>query len=253
MAKEKGGESKGTLHSILEALEGLAEKGLDSPGGGEAANAGGLFELAAAEGPYEEVLICRSLGTATVYIRGKDLYIVPNGKLNRVDGKAIGNYVGVFRSKLGADLLTFPEAPSKPYDKPSPIPDFRTRLNPTKAVWRLPEGSIFAVGPANSYVIPLRDKSAQLVISIAMVITGGTRRYEGARGTISSLGATWFPYVPGLTLAQTLKDGAVFEAKGVHSMRITLEEYQAPATEDRGGEEPDEEDEEERDESEDES
>src|SRR5207302_3157490 len=43
----------------------------------------GLFELAAAEGPYERVIICRSLGTATVYIKGSDLYIVPNGRLHR--------------------------------------------------------------------------------------------------------------------------------------------------------------------------
>jgi hypothetical protein len=240
MAKEHEGQTKGLLHKLAKALEGIEEKGdADAPHSGDAAAASGLFELAAAEGPYEKVLICRSLGTATVYIRGKDLYIVPNGKLNRLNGAAIGNYVGVFKSKLGADLFKFPDAPSAPYDKPSPIPDFRSQLNPTKAVWRLKWGSIFAVGPANSYVIPLRDKSAQLVISIAMVITGGTRRYEGARGTISSLGATWFPYVPGLTLDKTLKDGAVFEAKGVHGMRITLEKYQAPAP--SGGEEEEEE------------
>jgi len=39
----------------------------------------GLFELAAAEGPYERVIICRSLGTATLYIKGADLFIVPDG------------------------------------------------------------------------------------------------------------------------------------------------------------------------------
>ncbi|HXO28846.1 MAG TPA: hypothetical protein VOA80_15960 [Thermoanaerobaculia bacterium] len=229
MPKDEG--SKGALQSIAEALKTLADKG----GGGLGGNlgdgpAGGLFELAAAEGPYERVIITRSLGTATVYIRNKvDLYIVPNGRLHRLNGDFAGNYVGVFKSKVGDDLFTFPPAPEKPYDKPSPIPDFRMKLHPTKAIWRLHEGSIFAVGPANSYVIPLRDQSAQLVISIAMVITGGTRRFEGARGTISSLGATWFPFIPGIGLDKTLKDGAVFEAKGVHGMRITLREDQAPA------------------------
>jgi hypothetical protein len=35
--------------------------------------------------------------------------------------------------------------------------------------------------------------------------------------------------VPGLALQDTLKTGAIFEAKGVHGFRITLKKYQAPA------------------------
>jgi len=187
----------------------------------------GLFELAAAEGPVEQVLICRSLGIAKVYIKGEDLFIVPNGKLHRLTGEEVGYYTGVFRSKLAANLLKFPPVPDPPFDKPSPIPDFRKRLNPTKAIWNFGDGSIIATGPANSYIIPLKDKWNQLVISIAMVITKGTGRYEGALGTISSLGATWFPYVPGLSLQESLKTGAIYEAKGVNCMRITRECFQA--------------------------
>ena len=187
----------------------------------------GLFELAAAEGPFEEVIITRSLGIAKVYIKGDDLFIVPNGKLHRLTGEEVGYYTGVFRAKVSDDLLTFPPTPHPPFDKPSPIPDFRKKLHPTKAIWKFGDGSIIATGPANSYVIPLKDKSAQLVISIAMVITKGTGRYEGALGTISSLGATWFPYVPGLSLQESLKTGAIYEAKGVHGFRITREEFQA--------------------------
>ena len=201
----------------------------------------GLFELAAAEGPYERVIICRSLGTATLYIKNPDLFIVPDGRLHRLTGEDVGTYVGVFKARVDDDLLKFPPAPSAPYDKPSPIPDFRKSLHPTKAIWRFPNGHVFAVGPANSYVIPLRDGSAQLVISIAMVITGGTRFYKGARGTISSLGATWFPNVPGLGLKGALKNGAVYEAKGVHGFRITLGEYQAGAGSDTGGKQNDDE------------
>jgi hypothetical protein len=189
----------------------------------------GLFELAAAEGPFEEVIITRSLGIAKVYIKGDDLFIVPNGKLHRLTGEEVGYYSGVFRAKLSDDLLTFPPSPHPPFDKPSPIPDFRKKLHPTKAIWKFGDGSIIATGPANSYVIPLKDKSAQLVISIAMVITKGTGRYEGARGTLSSLGATWFPYVPGQTLQDGLKNGAIYEAKGVHGMRITRGIFQAGA------------------------
>jgi hypothetical protein len=220
--------------TISSALSSIAKALAAVPGAGAGATpsplaAHGLFQLAAAEGPYEEVIICRSLGTATVSIRkeGKDLYIVPNGKLNGLNGEYLGEYTGVFRAKTDDDLLTFPEQPKEPFDKPSHIPDFRQRLHPTKAIWKFHEGSIMAVGPANSYVIPLRDRSSQLVISIAMVITNGTGRYAGARGTISSLGATWFPYIPGLQTKDTLKDGAIFEAKGVHGFRITLKEYQA--------------------------
>lgn len=228
----------GALSSIAKALEGI-------PGGGggwgsSRAATDGLFQLAAAEGPYEEVIVCRSLGTATVTIHQKDLYIVPNGKLNGLDGEELGWYTGVFNAKTTDNLFKFPEAPQEPFDKPSPIPDFRQKLHPTKAVWKFREGSVYATGPANSYVIPLKDKSAQLVISIAMVITGGTERYKGARGTISSLGATWFPYVPGLALQDTLKTGAIFEAKGVHGFRITLKKYQGAGPPDASSDDEDE-------------
>ena len=208
----------------------------------------GLFELAAAEGPFEQVFICRSLGTAKIYIKQNDLFIVPNGKLHRLTGEEVGWYTGVFKAKVTDNLLKFPPRPSPPFDRPSPIPDFRRRLKPTKAIWNFADGSITATGPANSYVIPLKDKSAQLVISIAMVITNGTGRYEGALGTISSLGATWFPYVPGGTLADSLKTGAIFEAKGVHGFRITREEFQAKdddADENKDGYEDEDEDEDE--------
>lgn len=206
----------------------------------EIAMGSGLFELAAAEGPYEEVIIVRSLGTAKIFINGNTLYIVPNGKLHRLTGERVGWYSGVFKSTVDDPLTKFPPPPSKPYTKPSPIPDFRKRLHPTKAIWNFPDGSIEAAGPANSYVIPLKDQTAQLVISIAMVIGRGTGRYEGARGTISSLGATWFPYIPGLPLQKSLKSGALFEAKGVHGFRITLAKYQAQ--QDSGAESYEEED-----------
>ena len=191
----------------------------------------GLFELAAAEGPFEEVIITRSLGIAKVYIKGDDLFIVPNGKLHRLTGEEVGYYTGVFRAKVSDDLFKFPPVPQPPFDKSSPIPDFRKRLHPTKAIWNFGDGSIIATGPANSYIIPLKDKSNQLVISIAMVITKGTGRYEGALGTLSSLGATWFPYVPGLSLQESLKTGAIYEAKGVHGMRITRRIFQAKGDE----------------------
>jgi hypothetical protein len=105
------------------------------------------------------------------------------------------------------------------------------RLHPTKAIWKFPDGNIEGAGPANSYLVPYKDKTAQLVISIAMVIARGTGRYEGARGTISSLGATWFPFIPGLPLQKSLRNGALFEARGVHAFRISLSKYQAEPVE----------------------
>jgi hypothetical protein len=216
-------KEEGALHQIAKTLEELAQQYAGPVPHGLVGPASNCFELAAAEGPYEHVIICRSLGTATIYVDGTKLHIVPNGKLHRLDCELVGDYVGVFQSTTDSDLTTFPEAPEEPYDKPSYIPDFRTKLHPTKAVWNFKGGnSVYAVGPANSYVIPLKDNTAQLVISIAMVITGGTGIYTGAHGTISSLGATWFPYLPGGKLTDSLKAGAVFEAKGVHGFRITL-------------------------------
>jgi hypothetical protein len=247
MAREERNESfTRAVDNLVQALRGYTGKKHKTSGGhvyGPTSESG-LFELMAAEGPFEEVIVCRSLGIAKVYIRGKSLYIVPNGKLHRLTGEEVGWYTGVFKSKLGANLLKFPERSHPPFDRPSRIPDFRPKLNPTKAIWKFGDGSIIASGPANSYVIPLKDRSAQLVISIAMVITQGTGRYEGALGTISSLGATWFPYIPDLSLKDSLKDGAIFEAKGVHGFRITREQFQA-GDQDEGGYEDESEDEDE--------
>jgi hypothetical protein len=217
-------ENPGSLSRIADELEQLVKAGgMGRPSGGS----GNCFELAAAEGPYEEVIICRSYGTAKVFIRNKtDLYIVPNGKLHRLNCEYVGDYVGVFKSSLTDDLLKFPDIPDEPFDQPSPIDDFRMKLHPTKAKWEFHDGTIYGVGPANSYIVPIKDGSNQLKISIAMVLTGGTGRYKGARGTISSLGATWFPFVPGGSLQDSLKDGAVFSARGVHGFRITFAEDQ---------------------------
>jgi len=218
-------EKPGSLSRIADELEQLVKSG--SVGRQQSGGSSNCFELAAAEGPYEEVIICRSYGTAKVFIRNKtDLYIVPNGKLHRLNCEYVGDYVGVFKSSLTDDLLTFPDPPDEPYDQPSPIADFRTKLHPTKAKWEFHDGTIYGVGPANSYIVPIKDGSNQLKISIAMVLTGGTGRYKGARGTISSLGATWFPYIPGGKLQDSLKDGAIFTARGVHGFRITLAEDQ---------------------------
>lgn len=218
-------EKPGSLSRIADELEQLVRNvGGVGRSSGVSSN---CFELAAAEGPYEEVIICRSYGTAKVFIRNKtDLYIVPNGKLHRLNCEYVGNYVGVFKSSINDDLLKFPDMPQEPFDQPSPIEDFRLKLHPTKAKWEFHDGTIYGVGPANSYIVPIKDGSNQLKISIAMVLTGGTGRYKGARGTISSLGATWFPYVPGGSLQDSLKDGAIFSARGVHGFRITLEEDQ---------------------------
>lgn len=230
MAKEEQNEAvNSAMSNLAQALRGYTGK--KSKMGGSHVFAptseSGLFELMSAEGPYEQVIICRSLGTAKIYIKGDDLFIVPNGKLHRLTGEEVGWYTGVFKAKVSDDLLKFPPRPRPPFDKPSSIPDFRRKLKPTKAIWKFGDGSIIAAGPANSYVIPLKDRSAQLVISIAMVITNGTGRYDGALGTISSLGATWFPYIPGSSLKDSLKDGAIFEAKGVHGFRITRQVFQA--------------------------
>ena len=216
----------GSLSRIADELEEFVKSGPAFRSSGASSN---CFELAAAEGPYEEVIICRSYGTARVFIPNKtDLYIVPNGELHRLNCEDVGHYVGVFKSSVTDDLFTFPEEPEEPYDVPSPIPDFRMKLHPTKAKWEFHDGTIYGVGPANSYIVPIKDGSNQLKISIAMVLTGGTKRYEGARGTISSLGATWFPYVPGGTLQSSLKDGAIFSARGVHAFRITFAKDQKP-------------------------
>src|ERR1700704_735070 len=98
------------LSSIAHALEGFPGGG----GGGTPAAASGLFQLAAAEGPYEQVIVCRSLGTATVTIHQKDLFIVPNGKLNGLDGSELGFYTGVFNAKTTDNLFQFPDAPQEP-------------------------------------------------------------------------------------------------------------------------------------------
>jgi len=118
----------------------------------------------------------------------------------------VGTYVGVFKARVDDDLLTFPAAPSPPYSKPSPIPDFRQTLHPTKAVWRFPNGTS-----------SLSDRRTVTSFRYATVQPSWSFRSRWSLpGALASTGARagrfprWrhvVPNVPGLALKDSLNNG----------------------------------------------
>src|SRR5260370_9919995 len=64
----------------------------------------------------------------------------------------------------------------------------------TQAHWVFGDrSSIIVAGPATSHLVPLPDGSFIFMVSTAQIITGGTRRFEGAYGLVQSLVSTHVP------------------------------------------------------------
>lgn len=169
-------------------------------------------------GPYEKSFVRYSVGTGTFYEERGTGYIVVNGTMYRLDGTEDGLYEAVFKAwfKDPAVLLIHPKPPEQTFDRPSPTGHIK-ETNDTKAKWTFEDGSYVAgLGPAVSYIAPLKDGGVQFWVSAAAFLTNGGGRFENAIGQETSLGSTWFPGPP------DLKPGTVFEAKVTHSFRIIL-------------------------------
>jgi hypothetical protein len=187
-------------------------------------SSGSSYEVAAAAGPYEEVLIRHSVGTGTVRIRPDGVYIIVTGRMYTLEGVEDGTYEAVFKAgftKIPEDLTDYPQKPNDIYDQPTELEEVR-HLARTKARWKFKDGSSCeGPGPAPSYIAPLKNGNVQFWVSASAVVVAGTGNYDGVIGQETSLGSTWFPAQP------SLQDGEQFEAKVLHCFKLIRKEYRA--------------------------
>jgi hypothetical protein len=185
---------------------------------------GRAFEVAAAAGPYEEVLVRHSVGIGTVRIAPDGLYIIVTGTMYTIAGTQDGKYEAVFKAgftNVPGDLVDYPPAPNSTYNAPTTLDEVK-HLALTKARWTFADGSSCeGPGPAPSYIAPLRHGNVQFWVSAGAVIVKGSGKYDGVIGQETSIGSTWFPAQP------TLQDGEQFEAKVIHCFKLIRKEYRA--------------------------
>lgn len=201
----------GELGRIVDAIQGSAS--VSAPGG---ISSGSLFELMAAAGPYEEVLVRHSVGTGTVKYKDKEAYIIVTGTMYDLNGREDGTYEAVFKAGFSKpeDLLDYPSKPNNVYDRPTTVQQVKY-LARTKARWTFADGSSCeGPGPAPSYICPLTNGNVQFWVSAGAVVVAGTGRYEGCFGQQCSLGSTWFAAQP------TLEEGEQFEARVLHIFKL---------------------------------
>lgn len=137
------------------------------------------------------------------------------------NGNWFGYQLGVHHSLATVqDFLTVPPPPEGAFDDPnSPVP-FTEVKEYTKGVWTFPDGSeIYAVGPAQSHLVPFKDGSFLFMVTTGQTITKGTGRYEGCAGIKEATGTTFIP--PGLIQSGKFPTGGLeFTARTIETFRI---------------------------------
>ena len=138
-----------------------------------------------------------------------------------LNGNWFGYQLGIHHSlSTPQDFLSTPPPPTGAFDDPaSPVPQTPVKEY-TKGVWTFRDGSqVYAVGPAQSHLVPFTDGSFLFMVTTAQTITSGTGRYEGCAGIKEATGTTLIP----AGLIQSGKfpiPGLEFEAKTVEPFRI---------------------------------
>ena len=154
--------------------------------------------------PREEVLIRYIIGTGTVSPDGR--HIVLKAGMYQLNGERDGYHHGVLQARFRdpAELTPLPPAPREPLDAPSEVVPLDVRGD-TKARWIFGDGStLTGVGPALAEVVSLRGGAQFLFVPVLTAFTGGTGRFEGARGIKTALGSTFLApqarFAPGATI-----------------------------------------------------
>ena len=178
----------------------------------------GSGDQVAPAGPFEKSFVRYSEGKGTFYEEDGTGFIVVEGRMYTLNGTADGLYQAVFKAWFQDPLvlLKHPKPPEQTFDRPSPVEAIKN-VNDTKAKWTFGDSSyIVELGPAISYLAPVRNGGFQFWVSAAAFLTNGGGRYADAIGQETSLGSTWFAGPP------DLKPGTSFPAKVTHSFRIIL-------------------------------
>jgi hypothetical protein len=136
-------------------------------------------------------------------------------------GKWVGYQLGVHRSQATVeDFLNVPPPPQGSFDDPSSPMPHPAPKEYTKGVWSFEDGSeIYAVGPAQSHLVPFKDGSFLFMVTTGQTITEGTGRYKGCAGIKEATGTAFVP--PGLIQSGAFPSaGLEFEAKTIETFRI---------------------------------
>jgi hypothetical protein len=178
----------------------------------------------------EEVILVYCVGQGTFSEDSGPDHAQINLMMDMYDfhGNWVGFQQGVHVSdSTPADLLTTPPPPPAPFNQPSPVPR-QTVKEWTKGIWTFADGSsVYAVGPAQSHLVPFKDGSFLFMVTTSQVLAGGTGRYEGCVGIKNATGTTHVP----AGLLQSGKfptPGLQFTARTIETFRIALQPFVQP-------------------------
>ena len=166
----------------------------------------------------EEVILCYCVGEGTFSDDVKTINLMMD--VYDFNDNWIGHQQGVHLSLTPLDvLLSTPPAPPPPFDQPSEVPTKEVQ-EWTKGIWTFADGSaVYAVGPAQSHLVPFQDGSFVFTVTTGQVLAGGTGRYDGCAGIKSATGSAFVP----AGLIQSGKfpaPGFKFKARTVENFRI---------------------------------
>ncbi len=170
---------------------------------------------------HERVIIRYTKGTGQLSPDRR--YIALDMKQFKVDGSRNGWHQGVWKAlfRTVADLETVPSPPVDPMDQPvGPVDDIAP-LAQTKAIWNFGGcDAVYAVGPALSHLVILRNQWANFSVACSQVITNGTGIFEGVHGLKQSLGATRLPPGAQNVMFDPSKPVPPFEATTIDTFRV---------------------------------
>lgn len=146
-----------------------------------------------------------------------------------LNGNWFGYQQGVHHSlSTVQEFLSTPPPPEGGFNDPnSPVPHPPVKEY-TKGVWTFADGSeIYAVGPAQSHLVPFKDGSFLFMVTTGQTITKGTGRYEGCAGIKQATGTTYIP--PGaIQSGKFPTPGMEFEARTIETFRIVKKQDTGP-------------------------
>jgi hypothetical protein len=167
--------------------------------------------------PREEVIIGWGIGLGTLRKDNKGITFLVD--MYTLDGKPNGSLIVSSETTVTgpADLLNPPPMPEVIPADPDPVERMATQSF-GKARWTFPDGSsLTGLGVGNSNVMLLSGDDVMTAESLALTITGGTGRYQNARGLWATNSFVFNP--PGASGSLITSQG-LLRQKLLHTIRV---------------------------------
>jgi hypothetical protein len=235
-------EDRRMAKTLIGALEEIAHKIPGAGGGGNIVDTLAVYSGALSKPnggkSSEELELCYTAGTLEfIESKSKEIYGLLDMKLYNLDGQENGRYEVVWKPVLKEiEGKKIKDIPAKEYEGPfdkveeeilSSIYPMRANSN-AKYTFEgrggTPKGSLYATGPADLILTPLKDGGSMFQVSVAAYVTGGTEDFEKARGTNTALGSSYIP--KGFSLSPP-PIGQKIPGVTVSTFRIVRKEHQA--------------------------